>query len=132
MLEVLQRETACFAVDAQLVESCEITAFGMTKIVCGRNVPIALTVHYESKVLYMVVLIAANQIEDDATELLLNGALRHIELTHRHKELLIRTSAAFIVIKMRERGKRLEKILAAPGIVIEASRHEMVAAILTQ
>ena len=66
MFEVGFRKAGCFSIDAELMKAREVAAFGVAHIESGRQGPIAFTIHDESEVFDVIVLIAADQIEDDA------------------------------------------------------------------
>lgn len=89
----------------RVVRVCEVKS--------GRQGPLALVVHEESDVLDMVVLIARNDIEDHAAELLLDGAHRELESPDDVEGLLVGVCASAAWVRpasMRCRSIRSPRI----------------------
>src|SRR5690606_25498621 len=122
VLEIGQCEVGHFAVNAELMKAGEVAALCVAEIVCRRQVPHSLSIHHEGEVLDMIVLIAANDVENHATKLLLHAFLCQAKLAHSHEQLLVGVMTAFAIIKMSQRSEALHELLSTLFIAIKATR----------
>ena len=89
-----------FAVDGHLMPARKAFSYSVRHVVRRRQMPHSVGVHEELDVLCVVVLVAADDIENHASESLLHLRLRQSQAPHHAEELFVRPRVGLVVVVM--------------------------------